>query len=283
MMREKVPLVPRQNLEWKIITQCNYNCWYCLDRGDRVTPPPDKNDISRYSNAILSNLKEPWIIQITGGEPFINPEFIIGLTRNLVSAGHWIKIFSNLSADLSVYREFINITGSQLYKLKASFHPSETNFDEFLKKSLAINELISNRSKYKIFCVITPGIGNINRLKKYTDTFKQYGLNHDVIHMIDPTTKEFYDYSKEEKALIQTYFGDCSNELSMISHGHDCRSGYSYFAITQDFDAWSCWDAKFNNDRANYYGNLLKNFKFPYRRQMCPYKLCNYPNGIEEK
>ena len=274
---------PFRNFEWKLLTQCNYNCWYCLEEGDRTKKCPSAEQVNTYANAIISNLREPWVIQITGGEPFLNADFIIGLSEKLVAKGHWIKIFTNLSANMETYNKFIEVTSGKLYKLKASFHLENAIFEDFLKKAVQIKKAINSKAKFKIFSVILPGVDKIKLLKKYSDIFIEEGLDFDVIHMIDQNTKQYHHYTEEEQRLIEEYFSKCTNDIELKYEDGLCRSGYSYFALTQELKAWSCWDARFKNDISRYYGNLLKgSFTFPNERKTCPYKKCNYPNGVEE-
>ena len=274
---------PYRNLEWKLLTQCNYNCWYCIEEGDRNLKYPGVEKADIYADAMISNLKEPWVIQITGGEPFLNPDFIIKLAGKLVANGHWLKIFTNLSADMEVYSRFIEVTEGKLYKFKASFHMENAVFEEFLEKAVRIKAALESKAKFKVFSVILPGVDRIRLLKDYSDIFDARGLEFDVIHIIDKTSKRYHDYTDEERRLIEKYFSTCSNEIELQHKEGLCRSGYSYFALTHEMEAWACWDARFKNDRRYCFGNLLKgDFSFPYTRMPCPYEVCNYPNGVEE-
>ena len=274
---------PFRNLEWKLLTQCNYHCWYCLEEGDRSRKCPDEEEADVYAGAVISNLKEPWVIQITGGEPFLNPAFIIRLAGKLVASGHWIKIFTNLSADMEAYERFMGVTEGKLYKFKASFHMENAVFEEFLEKASRIRSALEGKAKFKIFSVIPPGVEKIRLLKEYGDIFAERGLEFDVIHIIDKKTKRYHEYTEEERRLIERYFSTCSNEIELRHKEGLCRSGHSYFALTQEMEAWACWDARFKNDRRYCFGNILRgDFVFPYRRMPCQYDVCNYPNGVEE-
>jgi len=273
---------PFRNFEWQIHTQCNYNCWYCLEE-NRGKPSETVEPVNKIVSYFQKCLKEPWVIQITGGEPFLNPKFIIELSKELVKMGHWIKIFTNLSADIQDYIEFIKVTEGKLYKMKASFHMNQASFEEFIEKAIKINELAKGRTKFKVFSVIQPGLENIDLLYKYSEIFHKNDIDFDVIHMVDPVTKKYHSYTTEEQEKIEHLFGKCTNELDIVSDEFQCRSGLSYFMLTSKLDAWSCWDAETRNDRTHYYGNFKKmEFAYPYSRKKCPYGECNYPNGVEE-
>lgn len=267
---------PKKELEWKMHTCCNYHCSYCIDQRSAFLKKPDTALARQYAQAIIKHLKEPWMIQILGGEPFYDEKFLIEAAEEFIAHGHWIKIFTNLSASTSMWEQFIKATYGKIYKIKATYHMNQIDFDSFLKTALFIRENIYLDTKFKIFSVVLPGTDNILRLAEAHKRFMEHGLDFDVMPLIDVKTDRYHFYMKEDLDLIYYLFGKNYAHTTTVdcNKGRKCPSGLSYFIIN-GMDAWACWDAMMKNDKSLCYGSILDaSFHLPNQETICPYDQC---------
>ena len=125
------------NFVWDIHYKCNFRCPYCWFN-DNWEAMEKLN-----ANIPLERMVGLWKrmrdrhgechIMITGGEPSLYPDFIELIDR--LSKMHTIKVTSQLSGDYLTFAERINPDRVQL---DMNFHPKDGNFDDFLKKVLAL-------------------------------------------------------------------------------------------------------------------------------------------------
>lgn len=79
--------------DWEINTICNFRCRYCFIQRRRGRPSarPDAAGLARG----LESTGLTWLVHITGGEPFLEPDFM-DLCRELTEA-NYISVNTNLS------------------------------------------------------------------------------------------------------------------------------------------------------------------------------------------
>ena len=83
--------------DWTINTRCNFNCDYCFF-GDGVQiehPSVGAHSIDSIAE-FFNGTSKIWHLHITGGEPFLYPQFA-DLCK-LLTQQHFISINSNLSS-----------------------------------------------------------------------------------------------------------------------------------------------------------------------------------------
>ncbi len=84
--------------DWNLNRYCNFRCPYCYIRlEDRENEDYRGNDAPKIINA-FDNSGKTWLIHMSGGEPFLHPDFIDlckGLIRN-----HYLSINTNLTHHL---------------------------------------------------------------------------------------------------------------------------------------------------------------------------------------
>lgn len=120
---------------WLTNETCNFNCEYCWLYGrDKAKFFGGHGDIDSIVNG-FNNQGITWLIHMSGGEPFLTPQFI-DLCRK-VTQRHFISIATNLSTK-NVYAFADSIDPSKVAFLHASLHVSERirlkGIDEFIKK-----------------------------------------------------------------------------------------------------------------------------------------------------
>jgi len=124
---------------WELLNKCNYRCPYCFSQGKWEEYALN---YFRYSNLewlrfwqkIHAEFGQIHII-ITGGEPFLYPNFY-QLIREL-SNSHTIGILTNLSWDVKKQIRYFN---PRRIRLHPSFHPLSISIDKFINKMHIIKD-----------------------------------------------------------------------------------------------------------------------------------------------
>ena len=120
-------------VNWLVNDTCNFSCEYCY-------PGAKKNQFAglRDTQAIVDAFDRTgwrWLIYLTGGEPFLMPNFVElcqGLTQK-----HFVSINTNL-AHRDVYRFIETVSPERMRCVHCSLHMAEREkrglVDDFIKK-----------------------------------------------------------------------------------------------------------------------------------------------------
>ncbi|MDD4909397.1 MAG: radical SAM protein [Candidatus Omnitrophica bacterium] len=123
---------------WNIHYKCNFRCPYCFfegkweEYGKRSVYLPVDGWMRHWNR--IHKLYGPPVIIITGGEPFLYPDFI-ELIKRLSEISAHINISTNASGDLE---GFIRHIDPGKVSLSLSFQPEFEHLDHFLKKVLFV-------------------------------------------------------------------------------------------------------------------------------------------------
>jgi MoaA/NifB/PqqE/SkfB family radical SAM enzyme len=225
--------IPRR-FTWNIHYACNYRCPYCFFEG--------KWEEYAKRNIYLS-VKE-WMIYwkrfydyygrcyilITGGEPFIYPNFI-ELIKELSRIHYPINISTNASGDLNEFVERVNL---ERVSLSVSFQPNFDNIKAFLKK-------VEFLKKYKFYGCINfvayPPF--LNELESYVDKFREISEQLKIIPFWGIYQgKEYpFAYTQTEKQML----GINAAWFSQVrKSGLLCPAGYQSALIFPDGKVARC-------------------------------------------
>jgi len=119
---------------WNIHYKCNFRCSYCFFEGkwqeyEKRNIYLSVDEWMRYWER-MHKLYGPPVIIITGGEPFLYPNFI-ELIKRLSGISRHINISTNASRDLDI---FIKNISPENVSLSLSFQPEFEHIDSFLDK-----------------------------------------------------------------------------------------------------------------------------------------------------
>ncbi|HLD28850.1 MAG TPA: radical SAM protein [bacterium] len=148
--------------EWNIIYACNFRCSYCFFTG-KWDEYEKRNTIMSVSEWMkhwerIHRLYGQCAILLTGGEPFIYPNFA-ELMHNLVDM-HWpINVSTNASGDLDRFFE-----GIDPIRISASlsFHPEFNDLGKIIKKKQSL-EKKGYRFGYINLCLYPPFVNKLDR------------------------------------------------------------------------------------------------------------------------
>jgi MoaA/NifB/PqqE/SkfB family radical SAM enzyme len=258
-------------ISWNICRQCNYNCTYCAQGKDH-TGFPSPEDLAKLKD-FFCNLGQGWEIKISGGEPFLCPDFL-DIIHSLKKAGIKISVVTNFSFPEPVYKKFLTIAGPYLRSFSVSLHREKTGWRDFLKKSIRIKKKIAKTKKgsFVVNSVVEPG--KAHELTGIKNAFKEKGIRfYPQLMRVKGRT---VDYNREEQAVILKLAED--KDPFKINAGYSlkgktCYAGTNYFVVTPEGKCYSCYPGK--RDESGYMGSIIAgDFKFREQPALCPYDVC---------
>ena len=277
-------------IEWEINNDCNFNCLYCCTSGHRQDPKfqaklLDYNKIIESFYAIAASVR----IRITGGEPFLYPNFV-KLCRGLTEK-HTLMINTNISSPL--IKEFCQqVNPARVEMMQCSVHYTEVKRLNLMDTVISNIKLIKEQGfPYFVLMVLWPPL-----LKDFPDIYNFF-LEHDI-RIIARPFKGLYNnklyplaYSLEEKALISKYQAQAEakklttrahldRDYSFMAfsvdsynysyHGNYCRAGKDFVVVAPNGNIGRCYDEKYQ------LGNIFEQTFTPLSKAV----KCHKPNCV---
>ncbi len=262
----------RKTISWNICGICNYNCTYCVQKRSSKRGIPDEYMRAKFIEG-FTHLQGSWEIKISGGEPFLTPDFFT-IIEGLLNAGHRISILTNFSSSLEELEEFIHLCNYQLRTFSISLHLEKVKPLEFLEKSLKIKQILKSYPKatFVVNSVVIPN--EIENLIKIKEQFEAKNIKfYPQLMRVDGQTIE---YAKEEKHLLNHLLGNATPKTANTGYnfkGQLCYAGMYYFIMNYKGDTYRCYPSKRFQD--GYIGNFLDGtFKLWEIAKPCPYETC---------
>lgn len=255
--------------------KCNYKCPYCY----YSYSPKQKNyfwgKVEDWHHAFKNSFgNQKLFFYLAFGEPTLGKAFY-DVVDMIEQEPKWnLRITSNLSQNLE------RLLNSRLAKeerlnINASFHPTEINIEDFLKKIL---HLRSNGIEVPIVYVMWPPF-----LKRFEKDFKIFDKHNFLVHV-----RRFFGiyrgkiypeaYTDEERKFIARYCDDATikymlNEKPVFNR--QTYSGFHFFIVdctgNIGFDS-DCFD--FYTKYRTIFGNIIQNNKLKI-----PLEPLSYPEG----
>lgn len=155
--------------DWVISLLCNFNCRYCVSH---IGSQRQVEDLSNKFIGFFDASGKRWLLHITGGEPFLYPNFV-GLCGRLTQH-HKINLNTNLSSPL-VYDFARQIDPSKVTFINVGLHIVEREkyglVDDFVKKY----RYLKNKG-FSIFVSYVMHPTLFSRFKKDYEYFKSLGI-----------------------------------------------------------------------------------------------------------
>lgn len=221
---------------WFITWNCNFSCPYCWEvqriRAKEFTPEPFL-PTEKWVEAW--NRLEPDILDISGGEPFMQPDFISLLQQLKPSIK--IGLTSNISHDLSQFVQ--KIPPEKILSLTISLHPTQRMSFELLSGKI---RLLQNRG-FKALTVNYVGWPEqLWMIEDYKARIEALGVRFHV----DPYAATPYvpfEFSEEEKTYLSRFVeSDRAHWLSAASESGNvaCSGGAEHINVNPAGDAYRC-------------------------------------------
>lgn len=242
---------------WQERYSCNFRCPYCTihsmkRREGSGIMRPWQDWVSAF------NRLDPQIMDITGGEPFMNPnlvDIIQGLNCKL-------GLTTNLSQ--SILRFVQEVSPQKVVSMTLSYHPSQAMTQEaFIGKVL----LLANRG----FSV------NVNFVAHPEQMFLIPAVRHlfegmGVRFHVDPYAEDNqnrFNYSDKEKQFLAPFVGkDREFRIKDVEKNVLCSGGRNYLQVDPDGFAYRCMTLHLTKGEP--IGNILDNdFKPNDKDEFC--------------
>ena len=259
---------------WVPTRACNFSCKYCYSPGKNTRA--HNISVQRLCNALGEHGKR-WIVNISGGEPFLYPGFV-EICRELTKEFR-IKVNSNLSLNAQV-REFSSaINPDKVELINASLHIEErerlNNVEDFIENVL----LLKNRGfKLEVKFVLHPTL--IERFQRDCQYFDSRGIKL----FPKPFKGEYLGslYPKAYPEKVKNFFSNSvpgSAFYPFCFKGINCMAGKSFIRIHPNGIITRCTnDSSVLGDIDN--GFKLRDTSTPCRSYRCS---CFGYNLIERK
>ncbi|MDD5130368.1 MAG: radical SAM protein [Candidatus Omnitrophica bacterium] len=261
---------PAVRFTWNMLYDCNYRCAYCFFAG--------KWEEYRKRNIYLSpqQLKEHWgkvykkygpiYLIITGGEPFIYPNFV-EIIKELSEFCFHINISSNSSGDL---KSFVEEVDPQKVSLSVSFHPQFDTLDDFIRRLLFIRQHKFNGCvNFVAYPVFT---GKINF---YRESFAAIKETLKIIPFFGQYQGKVYpeNYTSEEREII----GINDSWFTRVKkNGSLCQAGHKTALVFPDGKVARCGQVGESTLVGNFFDD---NFKLLEHSSPCPVEYCPCDEG----
>lgn len=261
-------------ISWNINRSCNYSCSYCTQYDDKLKGKRVKN-IELFLKA-LSSLEKAVEIKLSGGEPFLYPDFL-ALIRVLKEQGIYISVVTNFSSERDILKKFAQILGERLLVFSASLHLEHVKPEEFLQKSIWFKEQISEKSSFVVTSVAAPR--RLTELLRIKEQFDEKNIRFKIQPL--KYNGSIINYTAEEKKLLLELGGhNNTGVLQNNFYGKYCAAGKNYFVFGPTGDVWRCYQSK--KERKEFMGNILENSFSPYKEiRKCSYDYCPCTVPIE--
>lgn len=238
-------------LTWTINEFCNFKCLYC-GQYDKENPATGTYSVEHIQNCFDATGKI-WHIIITGGEPFLYPDFvklISALTKN-----HYVSINTNLSA--ANVPDFIEtIDPKKVIMINAGAHLHEREKNESAKNNYISRFLQLQEKGFNIVASYVVHPEFIGRMENDFSMLKEKGFKLICAKTFSGTynNKSYPDaYTEQENILINKY-SDGSIELPAYRiytnfKNRICLTGNKFFAMDPAGNMCRCLsdNSKFGN------------------------------------
>ncbi len=229
-------------INWEISRECNFSCAYCVNDKSTTKVSSPVHTPEKIADIFDSTGKD-WLLLITGGEPFVYPDF--NQICLLLSQKHHLQITTNLSSP-DIYKFADTINPAKIFLISASFHYTERKrrnlVDDFIDKCKYLNA--------KGFTVLVNYIAHPESLplmEEFLTTFKLMGISSFALALRGEYNGKKYpeSYTENELELVKKYILDETIELSSAMgelnyYGRYCTAGQSYFFMNPQGEVSRC-------------------------------------------
>jgi MoaA/NifB/PqqE/SkfB family radical SAM enzyme len=273
--------------DWLINKYCNYSCDYCpqANTNDHRKSLAGQMDIETITD-FFDTTGLTWLIHMSGGEPFLHPDFI-SLCRRLTEK-HYISINSNVSLNtVDVFAE--NIDPERVAFIHASLHYEELKNRHSIPGFLrAINTLETAGFNTYVTQVFYPPL-----IKEFSQISSYFHQNNIIVH--PKTFRGFYDgrlypqeYSENERnifiesarrasSLVVIPYTHINPDYDLQSlqgflsfKGSQCLAGNQYVQIDYKGNIYRCSMA--GSPIGNIFNGTFNRFS---GAEICPYRICS--------
>lgn len=259
----------RNLIRWEINKKCNFQCIYCdiWEKEDENAKIPI--DITKLQKG-LECLQGVWQIDMTGGEPFLEKNFVE--ICQVLTEKHFISINTNLST-INVFDFAEKISPEKCEYIHASVHIAEREkSDKELKTFIEKIRHLQNKGFYPTAVYVThPKL--FDRMKSDIAYLETTGIERVRIQIFRGWYNEkIYpqSFTNDQRAFLTSLNAnypefEVLNREHFDFYRHLCFAGQKFFVMNRQGDIRRCTNV------SKSYGNLFeKSMRFDEKIKPCP-------------
>lgn len=222
---------------WFLTWKCNFRCPYCWEV-QRAKHGQIKHEDFLPSDKLAEawNRIKPEVLDISGGEPFLQPNFIELLEQ--LRDGITVAITTNLAHDMTQFVQ--RISPLKVFSMTLSYHPTQNlNFDIFIGRAL----MLKNRG----FSLTINYVGYPEQLWMAEEIKRRVEAVGLRFHFDPYSQTEFYPYkySVAEEAEVKRLTGqDRKNAFEAGKRPVLCSGGFDHVTVFPDGKVYRCINDK---------------------------------------
>lgn len=261
------------SLNWHINYECNFACEYCNQVKNRSNFKPFDCD---QFNRVFSETDLSFSVHMSGGEPFLYPDFI--QICKIITQKHWVSINTNLSTE-NVYEFADIINNSKIVFVNCGVHILQREIgsrrmSDFIKKIIYLQE--KNIKVYANYVTYPP---LIHRMQKDFVFLRKEGIQNIQAQIFQGyyRGKEYpKSFSEDDKRLIKE-LGCDRDQILILDKNRSffrkyCNAGRRSFYMDAKGNLYRCLQSH------RKYGNLFdETFSIDSEARLCPFKECDCP------
>jgi MoaA/NifB/PqqE/SkfB family radical SAM enzyme len=224
---------------WYLNNECNYQCSFCKPQDIKTVFATTDKWIQIWDG--LYERYGACHLHISGGEPFIYPNFIELISR--LSQKHTLEFSTNLSMDI---QPFIDNISPHRARLGGSFHPEFSQFERFFKKILLLKD-----KGFEVWVNYVAYPSHLPEMGKYKRLVEEQGIRFSIQPFNGTFSGREYprQYTDEEKMLMADGGLDDVNKETIdwrtdgaksSIKGKLCRMGQVYARIYPNAEVYRC-------------------------------------------
>lgn len=267
---------PTRHIIWNMTRKCNFSCHYCYFPHDN-SPVTETLPIESLLNFMDAQGGE-WLVGLTGGEPFIYPDFVNICAR--LTERHIIGVDTNLSVSSRIAEFAKTIDPKRVHDIYASLHIEER------RKRKGVDAFIRNYHtlKERDFRIIVNYVVHPSLTTQFLEDRKF--LAAQGVTIVPRPFKGRIDgrkypeaYNDEAKAIFSEYT-EAGTKMVFNFRGVPCHGGYTFLRLEPDGTVFRCPGDR--TDMGSVGGNVqLEKGLTPCKVDRCPCQGVHYVKMTE--
>lgn len=271
---------PLHHLMWMLNQACQFDCSYCFRAGVDRFRRREHPAVGRYAPeqiaAAFRATGRTWRIHLSGGEPFLYPDFV-GLARAL-SAEHELSINTNLAGP-GLDRFLAQVPGERVHRLRASLHLEERLRRFGGCESFVADVLKCQRAGFRIRVEFVAHPASLAQLPPLREQLRKAGVSDFKVKLFRGRFggKNYPAAYTGKERQVMADAGMTEREQAILRGAGGywrrlCDSGYRAFRMDVEGNLTRCDSVEKS------YGNLLAGTAdFETGPTLCPALRCNCP------
>lgn len=225
-----------KSMIWNMTRNCNFQCSYCYfpHTNEKIRNPISAETLLEF----LNRNHDKWLVGMTGGEPFLYPEFV-SLCKKITQK-HYIGIDTNLSLSKQINEFAKTISPQSVNDIYASLHIEEREKRNAIPAFIENYHILADAGfTIKVNYVLHPSME-----QRYPDDVAFFSK-----HGVPITPRPFkgihngLTYPQNYSAEIKNVFTEhpaAGIKMVFNFRGVDCLSGHSFIRMEPDGTIFRC-------------------------------------------